>query len=86
MFLHERKKGMDDTTELSKTWNEMKEANNEEYKRFVEMAEEKMKKVWNHQMVLKHNLNHKRKTSIELIRQMLKVLKMRISLFLVEKS
>lgn len=43
MFLHERKKGMDDTTELSKTWNEMKEANNEEYKRFVEMAEEKDK-------------------------------------------
>ena len=34
---------MDDTTELSKTWNEMKEANNEEYKRFVEMAEEKDK-------------------------------------------
>ena len=43
MFLHERKKGMDDTTELSKIWNEMKEANNEEYKRFVEMAEEKDK-------------------------------------------
>jgi len=43
MFLKEYKKGMDDTAELGKIWNEMKEANNEDYKRFVEMAEEKDK-------------------------------------------
>tara|TARA_B110000114_G_C14996978_1_gene359031 strand:+ start:65 stop:691 length:627 start_codon:yes stop_codon:yes gene_type:complete len=43
MFMKENKKGMDDTTVLSKAWNEMKDSNNEEYKRFVNMAEEKDK-------------------------------------------
>lgn len=43
LYLKENKKGMDDTKELSEQWKQMKEEENEEYKRYVEMAQEKDK-------------------------------------------
>ena len=43
VFMKENKKGMDDTKELSEQWKQMKEEENEEYKRYVEMAQEKDK-------------------------------------------
>ena len=43
VFMKENKKGMDDTKKLSEQWKEMKEENNEEYQRYVEMAQEKDK-------------------------------------------
>lgn len=43
VFMKENKKGMDDTKELSEQWKQMKEDENEEYKRYVERAQEKDK-------------------------------------------
>lgn len=43
MFLKEHKKSMEDTNELSEKWQKMKDENTEEFKRFVNMAEEKDK-------------------------------------------
>tara|TARA_B100001142_G_C13977028_1_gene517216 strand:- start:33 stop:659 length:627 start_codon:yes stop_codon:yes gene_type:complete len=43
LFMKKNKKGMDDTKELGERWNKMKDEENEEYKRYVEMAQEKDK-------------------------------------------
>lgn len=43
LFLAENKKGMDDTKALSEQWKQIKEEESEEYKKYVNMAEEKDK-------------------------------------------
>lgn len=43
VFMKENKKGMDDTKELSEQWKQMKEDDSGEYKRYLEIAQEKDK-------------------------------------------
>ena len=40
VFMKENKKGMDDTKELSEQWKQMKNDGSEDYKRYVEIAQE----------------------------------------------